>query len=189
MQWNRSSAIGLALASCTHCDGHGMRQLRRGAVEEPCRCVFRAVFRTCYTYFREYAAASEQPGTVSLEFNQGPVGYRMYSMKRAEFAADFCLAARRVLSELEHKVFRYTFLLGADWKLCCRYLGVDRGYYYHLVYRVEEKLGRYFAEVEPDPLYPLDEYLGGTVRTSRMRIQAVPYRMKMRKQERLPMTA
>jgi hypothetical protein len=43
-------------------------------------------------------------------------------------------------------------------------LKIDRGTFFHTVYRVEEKLGRAFAETEPYALYPLDDYFGGTVR-------------------------
>jgi hypothetical protein len=78
--------------------------------------------------------------------------------------ADFCLVSRRVLDEFCYKVFKYHFLLGADWKLCCRQLQIDRGTFFHTVYRIEQKLGRTFAELQPYPLYPLDEYFGGMVR-------------------------
>lgn len=163
-----------------------MRELRRGA-DRPCSCVFRAIFKACYSRFCEFAAADEQPGAVSFGSAQGPSGYRTYSFKRQEFVADFCLAAQRVLTEAEYRLFRYTFLLGADSSLCCRYLGMERGFYFHAVYRLEAKLGRYFAELEPYPLYPVDEYMGGTVRTSRMVIH--PEGLRRRKSERLPMTA
>ncbi|HSU32024.1 MAG TPA: hypothetical protein VLJ11_12400 [Bryobacteraceae bacterium] len=76
--------------------------------------------------------------------------------------ADFVLVSRRTLSEYEYKVFKYHFLLGADWKLCCRKLGIDRGEFFHEVYRVQQKLGRTFRELEPYALFPLDEYFHGT---------------------------
>lgn len=78
--------------------------------------------------------------------------------------ADFCLVSRRVLNDNEHRVFRYHFLLGADWNLCCRQLKMDRGNFFHTVYRIEQRLGRAFAELRPYALYPLDEYFGGTIR-------------------------
>lgn len=53
--------------------------------------------------------------------------------------------------------------MGADWKLCTRRLNIDRGTFFHIVYRVEEKLGRAFAEIEPYPLYPVEDYFGGIV--------------------------
>jgi hypothetical protein len=85
-------------------------------------------------------------------------------MKDEEFMADFCLVAKRFLSPLEHKIFKFHFLLGADWKLCCRQMKMDRGDFFHNVYRLEHKLGRIFKELKPYALYPLDEYFGGTVR-------------------------
>ena len=78
--------------------------------------------------------------------------------------ADFCLIARRTLNDQEYKLFRYHFLLGADWRLCCRQLKVERGDFFHFIYRIQRKLGRAFAEVEPYPLYPLREYFGTVVR-------------------------
>jgi len=72
--------------------------------------------------------------------------------------ADFDLVARRYLDAVHYKVFRHYFLLGGDWKLCARKLGIDRDRLYHAVYRVEEKLGKAFSELEPYPLYPPRDY-------------------------------
>jgi hypothetical protein len=68
------------------------------------------------------------------------------------------------LDDSEHRLFRYHFLLGADWKLCARKLSVDRGNFFHAVYRVEQKLGRAFRELQPYALFPLDEYFNGPSR-------------------------
>ena len=47
---------------------------------------------------------------------------------------------------------------------------MDRGTYFHSIYRIENRLGRIFAEVKPYPIYPIDEYFGGTTqRESRRR--------------------
>jgi hypothetical protein len=86
-------------------------------------------------------------------------------MKREEYMADFCLVSRRVLDETQHRIFRYHYLLGADWRLCCRKLNLDRGDFFHEVYRIEAKLGRAFVELEPYPLYPLREYFNSVVLT------------------------
>jgi hypothetical protein len=75
--------------------------------------------------------------------------------------ADFCLVSRRFLDEFEYKVFRFHFLLGADWKLCCRQMKIDRGTFFHTVYRIEQELGRTFGQLEPYALYPLNEYFAG----------------------------
>ena len=162
MQWNRSTTIGVAKTSCVFCHGNGMRLVRKER-EVPCNCVFRAVFRACYNRFRECAAAGARAGTVSLELCNGRESRRTYSRKREEFIADFTLVSQRVLAEDEHKIFRYHFLLGADWRLCCRQMKIDRGTFFHYVYRVEQKLGRAFAELEPFPLFPLDEYFSGMI--------------------------
>jgi hypothetical protein len=112
-------------------------------------------------------------GTVSWDyFPRG--GRRVISRKREEFMADFCLIARRTLNEFESRVLRYYFLLGADWKLCSRRLGVDRGTFFHSVYRIEEKLGRAFAETEPYALFPLSDYFGGFVRHNRATSALIP---------------
>jgi hypothetical protein len=77
--------------------------------------------------------------------------------------ADFILVSKRTLDELEYKIFRFHFLLGADWKLCCRRLSVDRGDFFHHVYRIQQKLGRTFRELQPYALFPLDEYFTSTM--------------------------
>ena len=80
--------------------------------------------------------------------------------------ADFCLVSRRALDDFHYRVFKYHFLLGADWKLCCRKLNIDRGTFFHVVYRIEQELGRTFRELEPHALFPVDEYFSSTERSS-----------------------
>jgi hypothetical protein len=69
-----------------------------------------------------------------------------------------------MLDEQQYRLFKFHFLLGADWKLCCRRLNLDRGEFFHEVYRIQQKLGRAFRELEPYCLYPLEEYFGGTTK-------------------------
>ena len=163
MQWQRSTTIALAKVSCTFCHGYGLRFVRCGR-EVPCQCVFRAVFRACYTRFCECMAKGPHTSPVTLEFCHGAEGRRTYSRKREEYIADFCLVSKRFLTEVEHRIFRYHFLLGADWKLCGRQLRLDRGILFHHIYRIEHKLGQAFAELRPYPLFPLDEYFSGMIR-------------------------
>ena len=42
---------------------------------------------------------------------------------------------------------------------------MERGDFFHEVYRIQRKLGRIYRELTPYSLFPLDEYFGGTVRT------------------------
>src|SRR5437899_3631518 len=154
MQWNRSNTVGLSSSSCSYCQGIGLRLVYKNH-ETPCACVFRGIFRACLNRFRECAESDGISGTVSWEFCSGPSGCRTYSRKREEYSADFCLIARRTLDEAEHRIFRFYFLLGADWRLCARQLKMDRGTLFHTIYRIEKKLGRAFAETRPYALYPL----------------------------------
>jgi hypothetical protein len=88
----------------------------------------------------------------------------VWGRKDEEYIADFCLVSRHNLDDFEYKLFRFHFILGADWRLCCRQLKMDKGVFFHAVYRIQQKLGRAFREVSPYPLFPLTEYFGGTVR-------------------------
>ena len=190
MQWNRSTAIGLANASCTCCHGDGMRVVHKTR-EAPCNCVFRSIFRACYNRFRECVALGDQTKGVSLEYGGARrCGAHTYSRKREEFIADFTLVSRRVLNDEEYRILRYFFFLGADWKLCCRQLKMDRGTFFHQVYRIEQILGRAFAELEPYALYPLNEYFGGVVRreATRSLVMQLP-RTRTEPRFRLPLSA
>lgn len=161
MLWTQSETIGLAKSSCAHCHGLGLRTTEKKGKERPCNCVFRAIFRACYARFRECLEREKTLSRVSLEFYRGGKDRRYtYERKTEDYIADFCLVSRRFLDESDHKVFRFHFLLGADWKLCCRQLAMDRGSFFHAVYRIEQVLGRAFRELEPYGLFPLDEYFG-----------------------------
>ncbi|MEK7403814.1 MAG: hypothetical protein AAB225_01780 [Acidobacteriota bacterium] len=162
MEWTRSDTIALANNSCTHCHGLGLRLGLRGK-PSPCNCVLREIFRACYARFRACATKEKYLSRVSLEFVPGPDRRLTWGFKDEEYMADFILVSRRTLDEFEYKVFKYHFLLGADWKLCCRRLGTDRGSFFHCVYRIEHKLGRVFRELEPYSLFPLDEYFNGAM--------------------------
>lgn len=87
-----------------------------------------------------------------------------YGRKEEEYAADFILVTRRSLTSDEYRIFNYRYLLGADWRLCTRKLKTDRGSFFHTVYRIEEKLGRIFRELQPYALHPIDEYFYGAQR-------------------------
>ncbi|HYO82746.1 MAG TPA: hypothetical protein VES20_15175 [Bryobacteraceae bacterium] len=89
-----------------------------------------------------------------------------WSRFNEEYSADFLSIAKRTLDEEEHKIFRFHYLLGADWRLCCRKLGLDKGQFFHIVYRVQSKLGRAFREIEPYPLFPIRDYFSSSLRSA-----------------------
>ena len=175
MNWTRSETLALAQQSCAYCYGLGLRPGRAG-VSTPCTCVFRAIFRACHARFRQCAMKEKHISRVSLEANPGRQRKSVWGMKNEEFMADFVLVTRRTLTAYEYTIFKYHFLLGADWKLCCRKLKIDRGTFFHEVYRIQQKLGRTFRELEPYALFPLDEYFNGAPRVRE--ISATPIESK-----------
>lgn len=163
MEWNRSETLALAAPGCNICLGLGLRVGRHESTH-PCNCVLRAIFRACFARFRDCAARQKYMSQVSLDPTPGSTRKGSWGRKPEEYMADFCLVSRRALTELEYRIFRYHFLLGGDWKLCCRKLKMDRGNFFHCVYRIEQKLGRMFRELEPYALYPVGDYFHGPVK-------------------------
>lgn len=162
MDWSRSETLALACNTCTSCHGLGTRTGRRGSFS-PCNCVLRSIFRACYRRFELCTNKEKHMTRISLEHTGSGGGRRyMWSRKDEEYIADFTLVSRRTLSDEEYRLFKYHFLLGADWKLCCFKLRMDRGNFFHAVYRIQQKLGKVFRELQPYPLYPLDEYFGSS---------------------------
>jgi hypothetical protein len=157
MEWSRSTVLSLARLSCTTCGGEGQKREKKGKII-PCPCVLRAIFRACYARFRVCVEKEKYMSRVSFEHFGGKERRVMWGRKDEEYAADFHLIAKRRLDPFHYQVFSYHYLLGADWKICCRRLGIDRGRFFHAVYRVQESLGRVFYELEPYGLYPPRDY-------------------------------
>lgn len=164
--WDRSSTIGLANARCVCCAGLGTR-INRAGQSVPCACVLRAIFKACHNRFRR--CVEQDKSTTCVQLERIGAGGRSrgvcFGRKTEEFIADFYLMAQRILTPgLEWDLFRYHYLLGADWSLCARRLGLTRGNIFHAFYRIEERLGGAFRETVPYSLYPLDGYFGNGVR-------------------------
>lgn len=161
MEWTRSETIGLASATCVYCRGLGLRKAIRSQEEKPCGCVFRAIFRACLERFQRCIERVGYTSAVSYDRSTGPEGNRTYGRKNEEFIADFELISRRTLDKQEYEAFKWHYLYGADFKACTTKMGIDKGTFYHLVYQIQQKLGRVFREMEPYALFPLDVYFGG----------------------------
>lgn len=170
MEWDRSETLALAMHQCAQCHGVGLRLAKKGAA--PCNCVLRSIFRICWDRFVRCVTQERHLSRVSLEPHCGQSRPSTWGRKDEEYIADFCLVSRRALDEFEYRVFRYHFILGADWKLCTRTLKLDRGNFFHAVYRIEQKLGRTFRELEPYPLFPIDDYFQGASKLPAPRIPA-----------------
>ena len=163
MEWTRSETLGLASVQCTTCHGLGLRLVRRDK-EAPCNCVLRSIFRACFQRFRKCVEKEKHLTHVTFSFTGGRERSMSWGRKNEEYIADFLLMVRRLLSDDEYRIFRFHYLLGADWRLCTMKLKLDRGDFFHYVYKLESRLGKAFREVEPYGLFPLDEYFNGTTR-------------------------
>jgi hypothetical protein len=120
-----------------------------------------------------------------LEHTASPHGKLSWGRKDEEYAADFLLVVRRTLSPADYNLFNYHFLLGADWRLCCRKLKIDKGLFFHAIYRITAKLGRTFVELEPYALYPLHDYFYGEQRQTQARI--IPIRKEQSLSSKVPL--
>jgi hypothetical protein len=186
MIWNRSETLALAAPMCNVCLGAGLRLGRHGSWH-PCNCVLRAIFRACFQRYQQLAARERHVTRVALDPTRGRSKKGGWGRKEEEYSADFCLVSRRTLTELEYQIFRFHFLMGADWHFCCARLRMDRGNFFHAVYRIEQKLGRVFRELEPYALFPLDEYFHGAPKNTHSCLEPVeaaprPSRVKPWKQ-------
>jgi hypothetical protein len=162
--WDGVEARGLSLEGCSRCLGLGTVTVRGGEHSRPCGCVLRAVFNICLRRFRYCLCHQGSVRSVTLDHvGGGSKSSRCWGMRDQEYVADFVAVSRRALDPSGWRMFRFHFLLGAGWRLCCRRLGMDRGSFFHALYRMEHKLGRVYRELRPYPLFPLDEYFGGTV--------------------------
>jgi hypothetical protein len=184
-EWTRAEVLGLAKETCTHCLGFGMRDNDNTGAPSPCNCVLRAIFRACYHRFRYLAETERHMSRTRVEHTDGKEQRLAWGRRDEEYIADFCIVARRNLTAGEHRLFRFHYLLGADWKLCCRQLKMDRGNFFHEVYRIQEKLGRVLRELRPYSLFPLDEYFGGAVRGTPPRRTPTVIEMPVLKRRRL----
>jgi len=141
--WDRTHTLALADIRCVHCFGAGLRGRNLGL---PCGCVTRRIFRQCLNRYRL--------------IDQGYYWrrHRHFGVMPEDYAADFCLVSRRTLTAKQWAVFRLHFLDGQTWAEVCAQLGMNRGNFFHEVYRIEDRLGRAFREIKPYALHPIAEY-------------------------------
>jgi len=155
--------MALALVTCNRCFGSGLYPAGLAGRLTVCNCVLRAVFRACYGKWRAIAEDQSMArigSTATSHLGRRPAGRRGWSWARPreEFRADFELIARRTLDAGHFAIFRLHFLEGLDWKICCARLRMDRGNFFHSVYRVEQRLGKAYREAAPYALFPVYEY-------------------------------
>jgi hypothetical protein len=136
---------------CRYCRGRGyviFGARYRGCT---CECVYRRVFRVCNQRYYELRMRGEwNPSVHGLS-----VG-----IKQVEYMADFELVAARALERhpREWDVFVCHHLHRLPWTACGRLVRLDRGTFFHAVYRVEVAVGRASIETLPYGVWPADYF-------------------------------
>ena len=158
MKWISSELFLLALRDCNHCGGRGCGGRKAGMpvrAGAPCEvsfafvtarfrdCVARGKCRTQVSSIATRAAARRAAPGAARKKSTWPIS---------------SWSAGAASTRSTTRSFGIYFLLGADWQLCCKRLGIDRGIFFHAVYRIEERLGKAFYETEPYALYPPNDY-------------------------------
>lgn len=161
MEWTRSETIAMASATCVFCRGLGLRHTEKLGEARPCGCVFRRIFRACLERYQTCASNAQRIKPVTHEYFSGTRGLRSFGRRNEEFIADFEAISRRTLDAEEMDLLRLYFFQGHGWKTCADRLKSNRGAIFHMVYSIEEKLGRAFRETEPYSIFPIDEYFSG----------------------------
>ena len=124
-----------------------------------CDCVWRAIFCRALSSYRRLDSSLHPVRRVT---KRGVA----YSFPAQEYRADFELICLKLFTKnsMRWHVVRLHFLNQVPCKPCIAALEstlkrrVDRGEFFHEVYRAEAKCGRALFQVRPYPLYPIDEY-------------------------------
>lgn len=162
-EWDDGLLLGMADERCSICGGAGkMPRIRRTDVE-PCGCVLRRIFRICLDRWR-FCKLSRHVSVVHFgPFACGSKRSPGYGRVQEEYIADFEIIARRHLSPREWDIVWYYRMHEVDWERVAERVRMDRGAFFHSVYRIEQRLGRAFYETQPYGIYPIDEYFGGRI--------------------------
>jgi hypothetical protein len=78
--------------------------------------------------------------------------------RHEEYMADVFLTARRALTELDFRLFRYRHLLGASSNLCAAKLGMRHEACEQRLQEIESLLGRTWRTLAPYALYSPSDY-------------------------------
>lgn len=181
-EWHRSETLARADYRCSLCHGLG---LRGGRIEstQPCNCTLRAIYRAVMEHYHRKRNETENCSSrcALAQFGEGHTGRRKWAWGYPdhEFLADVEIRAKSVLPFRERRVFELSELQGMDFRGCCRILDIDKGNFFHAVYRMQHLLGRAFRETKPHPLYPIGLYYGEQSSERNRRTIAKPTAPKM----------
>jgi hypothetical protein len=148
-------ALAAASSECVYCQGLGVPAKGKKGT---CNCVYREIFRSCLRGYHNL----ELPPVRIAPYGESTQIHNMRGsrMRGADFRADFVMLAKRTLPDELLSLFRSRFLNGEPRHIYMRRMDLDRGEYWHLVYRVSVRMGRAIADSEPYSLYPVSDYFG-----------------------------
>lgn len=156
MKWDRGMVIGIAKASCVFCHGYGLKPII-GNNWSPCECVYRKVFRICLAKFHSMKHRTFYSGVDWSRIGSKSIK-RCYGRRCEEFSADFYVVAKRELSDFDWRLFKLHMIGERNSTECVPVLGCNKTFFYKAVYRIEEQMGKVYAELQPYRLFPLSEY-------------------------------
>jgi hypothetical protein len=145
----------VARGGCDICFGFG--EVRRPDWSlRVCGCAYRGILRACWDQERK-VRESLVAGSALL-FIEPVAGYGWaLNYKTIEYRVDFAGVIERVLPPAERLLWRLHCEEGRPWFECGPRLGMNRGNFFHALYRMQERLGRGLLEAG---LYPLAKYFG-----------------------------
>ena len=156
-EWTRQF-IALAVEGCAKCFGTGARL---GNKTQLCQCVTREIFNALHRKYHGIASRMEGVSSCVPVLIRGGIDASFtWSMRNEEFTADFYLLAKRCLDARHFRIFQLHIIDGWQWRECCNRLKIDRGTFFHAVYRIKHIVGLAAVQLRPYPLYPIDQYLG-----------------------------
>lgn len=137
----------MAHKRCTRCRGVG-HYASRGYTRGVCSCVYRHIFRNVLERYREMQF---RPKAAIERLRCGAL---VCGFKGAEYCADVECTAKRALEPRLFLVWRHHFICERPWHECLSVLSragypMDRGNFFHDVYRVQEQLGQVFEFLRP----------------------------------------
>ena len=166
---------GLPMAEngCAYCYGLGALSMYKPTARL-CKCVHRNTFTACLAHYHaiEDKAGSWDLANPRIEVSSGNGGSGFaYAIPMLEYRADFEGTCRKALAGrcTELAVFEAYHLAGDDYKSAtvssARKTGIalNRGMFFHAVYRIEEICGAALRSTRPHALFPLDSYYSARV--------------------------
>ena len=142
-----------SLEYCMCCKGTGICQLKIRVIRI-CNCVYRNIFNIAINFLDNLNDKILGYSTFNVD------GFATICMSIPEYLliyqADVDLAAKEVLTKNEYIVFKKFLLDGLPWNKVNKLVNLDRGNFFHSVYRIKIKVAKRLIE---KGIFPYSTYL------------------------------